>query len=122
MCDISVYDIGDIQDAGAGPEFAVRSTPVARKEHKCCECRRVIKKGERYTREKGKWETFHVYKTCIDCTSIRDAFFQNGYMYERVLSDVREEINNLGGDVPESCMLQLTPAAFDKVAVMIEED
>ena len=40
----------------------------ARKDHKCCECRGVIKKGERYQHASGVFDRrgFSA-KTCMDC-------------------------------------------------------
>lgn len=38
------------------PEFFTESLPVARKEHKCCECGLVIHRGQLYWRCTGKWD------------------------------------------------------------------
>jgi hypothetical protein len=45
------------------------STPVARKEHTCCECRQPIQKGEKYHRFSGIWDGIGcaTYKTCLRC-------------------------------------------------------
>ena len=46
---------------------------VARKAHRCCECRCEIAKGERYQSASGLWEgQFSRFSTCIACASIRD--------------------------------------------------
>ncbi len=45
---------------------------MARKTHRCCECRRAIRPGERYNRFTGcwdgKWDTF---VTCEECDELR---------------------------------------------------
>lgn len=47
----------------------------ARKEHKCCECRSVIKKGETYEYISGIWEGKpNSYKTCKSCVEIREDY------------------------------------------------
>lgn len=48
--------------------------PTARKEHKCCECQRTIKPGERYQLYSGVWEGAGMsFKTCRECHAIREA-------------------------------------------------
>jgi hypothetical protein len=54
------------------PEMFTRTTPRARKEHKCCECGDIIKRGEVYQYVKGRWDyRFDSYKTCRICAQIR---------------------------------------------------
>jgi len=61
------------------PEFYVEEYPVARKEHKCCECGEMIKKGQKYQKAIGKWDgDFDTYKTCMTCLKIREAYCPNG--------------------------------------------
>lgn len=43
----------------------------ARKEHKCCECRKVISKGDKYEYLSGVWDEPQSYKTCISCADMR---------------------------------------------------
>lgn len=53
---------------GDPPEFAESSMPIARKEHRCCECLVVIGRGERYERVVGKWEgDLLTFTTCQRC-------------------------------------------------------
>ncbi len=54
--------------------FERKSVHVARKNHLCCECQRIIRPGERYHKFVGKWrdntfsdEYFGEYKTCEAC-------------------------------------------------------
>lgn len=56
-----------------GTVEASHSTKVkARKEHRCCECRATINKGELYQREGVVFEgTARTYKTCSKCKKLR---------------------------------------------------
>ncbi|MBF0121701.1 MAG: hypothetical protein HQK79_22965 [Desulfobacterales bacterium] len=54
--------------------FLKRSKPVAKKEHRCCECGKTIKRAERYILFKGKFKKplvkdsyFKNFKTCFSC-------------------------------------------------------
>jgi len=44
---------------------------TARKDHRCCECRRPIVKGERYEYTSGVWDEPASFKTCADCAATR---------------------------------------------------
>ncbi len=45
----------------------------ARKEHKCDECFKPIRIGEKYEYVSAKWEHgFDVYKTCYRCLALRE--------------------------------------------------
>lgn len=45
---------------------------TARREHKCCECRRIIKIREKYHLFKGCWEgKWAEFKTCLECDDLR---------------------------------------------------
>jgi hypothetical protein len=46
----------------------------ARKDHKCCECRRIIKAGETYEYFSGLWRDsgFGDFKTCSHCLAAKD--------------------------------------------------
>lgn len=100
-----------------------RETLVARKEHKCDECRRKINPREQYLREvtlfDGKVET---WKTCADCQSIRDNFFRDGFFYGETKSMLHDYVRDGNGDVPESCLAALTDGARSMVCQMIEEE
>jgi len=49
-------------------------TRKARKEHKCCECRKIISKGESYQYCSGIWDDPQSYKTCSSCVEVRDNY------------------------------------------------
>ena len=107
-----------------GPDFFTEAEPVAIKEHKCGECGRIIKPGEKYRRESGIWESgWETYKTCMDCASIRDVYFCS-YYYGQVLCDLHghfEEIIYSEHEVVDGNINQLTPGGKQIVFGIIEE-
>ena len=76
------------------PEFSSRKNRRARKEHRCCECGGIIKRGEVYEYVAGMWErAIDSFKTCLVCVEIRTSFSCNGRwlfheLYERMEEDV----------------------------------
>jgi len=66
-------------------EFCNEFYPKARKEHICCECREVIKKGQKYQLFTGKWEgEFGIFKTCMAYAEIRKHYCPNGAVFEEL--------------------------------------
>ena len=101
-------------------------TRKARKEHKCNECGRTIGIRENYEHVSGLWDgRFSHYKTCMDCLSLRNEFFCEGWNYEMVHEDLTEYIQEAQGQIPEDCILRLTPGAqatvFEKIEAVWEE-
>jgi hypothetical protein len=90
-CDCSVYD-------SESPELYFDKVVKARKEHKCCECREPIKKGDSYEYVKtlydGYWDT---YKTCIPCTRIRRDYCPRGWIFEWIFEFLEETIDECLG-------------------------
>lgn len=63
----------------------------ARKQHTCCECKRVIERGETYELVKGCWEgCWEVYKTCLGCQRIRQHFCSDGWLFGNLAEQIRE--------------------------------
>ena len=94
---------------------------VARKEHTCVECSRVIRKGESYRNEKTVYDRIMTtYKTCSDCNSIRHAFICGGWYWGKILEAVGEAISDCGGDFSEAAVASLTDSARNRVCEMIE--
>lgn len=61
------------------PSVFEEKRPTAKKEHKCCECGKIIKIGEKYHRVNGCWDgKWHHYNTCIDCNDLRYEFQEDG--------------------------------------------
>lgn len=82
------------------PIFSSRTTPRARKQHRCDECGAAIYPGETYECFSAMWpdscgyvETFH---TCVRCVELR-RFIENSipcfcWGYGNVLDDAREAV------------------------------
>lgn len=103
-------------DADDGPEFWSECYVVARKPHKCCECREEISKGQAYHRCSGKWDGhMRTYRTCAVCAEIRDHFdCGEGYYFERLWDDLGDNFlptMTAGG----RCMEGLSPQAKAKL-------
>jgi hypothetical protein len=78
------------------PSAIIQTTPRARKEHKCCECRGIIHPGEKYHRTWGVWNAeVSTFKTCNECEALRGligkerAWDELPY-YGGIMEDVRE--------------------------------
>lgn len=56
-------------------DFYNKETRKARKEHTCCECHRIIHRGEVYVASAGKYDgDFFSDKTCAICDEIKMTF------------------------------------------------
>jgi len=67
--------IGGDYDYDGYPEFYFSSTPKARKDHQCCECRQVIRKGQQYEAFASKYDgRVSTVKTCFACADIRTVY------------------------------------------------
>lgn len=105
-----------------GPSCSKEETRKARKIHKCCECHKEIKKGQKYQYESGIWDGKpESYKICLDCLSMRDTFFCGGWVYGEIWSDLWNHLSENDGEISSDCLENLTPIAKDKVFKMIEE-
>lgn len=113
-CSCVYVDIDDIC-ANSAPKII-----TAKKKHECCECRKYILPGRQYERiALFCVGTVDVYKTCIDCKSVRDSFFCSWY-YEEVWEELDEHIRSLNGEIASDCIVKLTKKARDRVCDMIE--
>lgn len=75
------------------PEFFNESRPLAAKAHRCDECGRVIKPGERYERVTGKWDGDVITnKTCVYCLMMRDILQSKLQCFCWLYEDLREQI------------------------------
>lgn len=83
------------------PEMFTETHPTARKEHRCCECGRVIHPGERYERIDGVWDRadgMQTYKTCSHCQMAR-SWLQaecGGFLFTEVAEDLRDHFYDGG--------------------------
>lgn len=99
-----------------------QTRPKARKEHKCTECKRVIKQGESYLYEVTLYDgDLDTWKTCSDCEAIREEFFKSGYIYGEILFYLLEHIYNSEGDISERCISSLPRGARETVCRLIED-
>lgn len=75
-CDSVCIAVDDYYD---GPEFYSDAKPLARKEHKCCECNGTIAVGTRYFKASGKWDgVFETFRQCMPCHEIQQVFSCDG--------------------------------------------
>lgn len=68
---------------------------TARKDHKCHECKRTIKAGEKYHTEAHFYEGFVRHKTCAHCMVARGWLSDEcgGWVFGGVYEDMREHCN-----------------------------
>jgi hypothetical protein len=73
------------------PELYREKKIIARKEHLCCECGELIKKGERYELAEGKWEgEWSSYRTCVSCSRIRDDLTCGEFIFGELRERIKE--------------------------------
>lgn len=108
-CPLSEYDAG-------GNEFYHDATRKARKQHKCCECHRVIEPRETYQRAAGKSDgNLWNYSTCFLCAEIREHFqCGRGWLFGSLWEDLGENF------IPEMvaggpCLEGLSAAAKERL-------
>jgi len=117
-CSCSI-DIDSCEDIAI---FQRTTSPKAHKKHVCFECKRTISIGEEYERSEGLWDgSFNTYKTCSDCLSLRSKFFSTGWYHGSLWDDFYEYVNSCEGDIPENCLLELTPIAKGKACDIMED-
>ncbi len=114
-------DITDYGEFDGCVTLLSAKTPIAIKIHSCDECKRIIRKGESYTREKTIFEgVFIEYITCSDCKSIRDTFFPT-FSFILLRSDFIDCVVDCQGQLSETKISKLTPAAREWVCDQIEK-
>ena len=92
----------------------------ANKKHKCTECNRDIIPGETYEQFKGAYDgQIDTYKTCIDCLSLRDHFFDD-WCFRGLWEDFENEMSDCGWQVPEKCLSKVTPRTREEICESIE--
>lgn len=67
------------------PKICQSNQVKARKDHTCCECLKLIRKGQSYIRTSGIWDTPETFKTCERCDRLR------GLAMEKYPPDFQEE-------------------------------
>ena len=71
------------------------TNPKAIKDHKCDECGRIIKIGEKYKKISYKFDdNFEVTKRCSYCDEISEVLFCNGANFAGMKYDLEEAAND----------------------------
>lgn len=82
----------------------------ARKVHRCCECSKLILKGELYERSSGKTDgDMWSFATCLICREIAEAFYCDGRWFGGLLWDQMEDVAFPA--MTTGCLERLTTAA-----------
>jgi hypothetical protein len=111
-----------VGDSYSGSEFYRSKIVTAKKRHKCCECHKSILPSEKYEYVSQLFEgEFFTHKTCLDCLSVRNEFFCDGWWFEDIWEHLMAHINELRGDISENCIAPLTVPAKNKVCELIEK-
>jgi len=106
-------------DHDCGSSCCKERIRTARKKHRCGECLKDINPGDKYEYVSGIWDGVpHSYKTCLDCKSVRDVFF-DGWSYTQIWDDFHDNFDP--DSIPEKCIAALIPTARDKVCQWIED-
>jgi len=117
-CDVCI-DVYDVD--GYRPSVFCAHNRTAHKVHRCDECYRNIEPGEKYSEERGLWDSeWSTWKTCSDCLSVREAMFSQ-YQYGELWSNVTDYVDDVRGDVPEACLAAVTPRARGRLCALIED-
>ena len=89
-----------------GPSVVLKDKLVrARKSHVCGECRREIKRGERYEVLVGVWEgDLRTQKTCLLCTRVRDDLMTCGHYLGAVWADLQHCLQLEDWMLPETLL------------------
>ena len=93
----------------------------ARKAYKCSECREKIEVGQQYRKETVIFDgEISSTKTCLDCVSVRDTFFCDGFYWEMLWEHFYDYLQECAGEISQSSIAGLTFKAREKVCDMIE--
>lgn len=107
-CDFSDYNWDE-----ESVQLYTKQTRKAKKEHICNECGVVIPINTSYIYEKFMYDNlFFQHKTCMDCESVRTAFYPTGgYTFSELWETVLHNIDSCNKEIPESCLRKLSSVA-----------
>jgi len=109
----------EVNDDYCRVELLRRSEPVARKEHRCTECGRKIRVGEKYIREATICEgDIDDEVSCSDCESLQSLVC--GRIYRGLREAIFEEVRWCGIEPTAPAIRALTPAAREWLCDLIE--
>lgn len=75
-----------------------RNRHVARKAHRCVECRGVIEPGQEYERHDGLWyENWEHHKLCLACVAAMEREFEQDPGFCFVYGELHETIEEVHG-------------------------
>ena len=97
---------------------------IAKKTYECVECQCLIKVGDKFNFFQGTHSDstgISTYHTCLDCLSIINEFFCDGWCYGACLESLEEHIEDMDGNILSECIVSLTKKAKDRVCDMIEK-
>lgn len=110
-CDVCIYPSFD----GDTAEFCTQEWVTARRSHRCCECKRLIVRGECYEKTTGKWyDTIDTYRTCAECQEIRVTFCCESWVYGQLWQDAADGFFE---HMTTACLEQLVTAKAKAVLV-----
>jgi hypothetical protein len=111
---MSCADVCVYHDWDGSNEFYAERRVIARKAHRCVECRGKITPGQSYDYSSGKCEgEFFSARTCLVCVEVREAFVCDGAVFGMLWESVEEELfPRWRTDGPFECLAKLsTPEA-----------
>ena len=87
------------------PSVCRVETRKAIKQHRCCECRRIIQPGERYEHVWGVWEDKpDTHKTCQHCVGLREYVIAHVpcfcWLYESMREDALQVLRDYAQEIP----------------------
>ena len=87
ICDCSI----EIYDSDFPARILRQGRFRARKERKCCECGKIIRRGEEYWMQHIIYPCGHrVYFTCVPCFSIRMDYCGSGYIFAELADQIKD--------------------------------
>lgn len=96
------------------------------KNYLCTECGNDIKIGDIYkngvySRDEESTDSLYFNKMCSTCLSIQNVIFCNGFIFNYLIDDLWDFINNINGEIGSDIMLRLTPKARLYVINLIDK-
>ena len=117
-CSCIYVDIGD--DPNWFKEHMVRVNSSVRR---CRECGKFFRPLEKHEKIRIQWydKKPEEYRTCVDCVSVREKFFCEGYFFTRIWEDIQEHISEMDGVIDSSCIVDLPKRGRDMLCDRIEQ-